>query len=186
MNENIELIRSGRKSISVEISRDCEIIVRAPYAMTMSEINRFLASRESWIKTHYAKMYESLKQRDIPEPFTDGELKSMKESLSRKLSLRVNYYSHIMNAEYRKINIRPMKSRWGSCSSERNLCFNSLLDFVPDSVLDYVIVHELCHITEMNHSRAFWTLVKKYMPDYIENRNWLKANGSKLISRLDK
>ncbi len=183
MNE-VKIIRSDRKSISVEITRDCEIIVRAPYTMTTAEINGFLVKREEWIKKHYALMLESLKQNEDLQPFTDDELEAMKLSLKPKLLEKIEYYSKLMNVEYNKINIRPMKSRWGSCSSEKNLCFNSLLALVPDCLIDYVIVHELCHITEMNHSPSFWSLVNKYIPDYADRRNQLKAEGRILIRRL--
>lgn len=81
---------------------------------------------------------------------------------------------------YRNITIREQKTRWGSCSSEKNLNFNWKLILAPPEVLDYVVVHELCHLKEMNHSKAFWDEVGKVMPEYETYKLWLKENGWKL------
>ena len=93
---------------------------------------------------------------------------------------RVKYYAYIIGVTYGKITIRNQKTRWGSCSSNGNLNFNNRLLFVPKELVDYVVVHELAHRKEMNHSNAFWNVVEKYMPDYKERRQWLKEHGQEL------
>ncbi len=100
------------------------------------------------------------------------------------LENRVRYFAAQMGVAYKRISIKCQKSRWGSCSSNRNLNFNALLLFVPKEVLDYVVVHELCHLLEMNHSDNFWTHVKEVLPDFAKRRAWLKKNGSEIIRRL--
>ena len=80
--------------------------------------------------------------------------------------------------------MRAQRTRWGSCSSSGNLNFNCLLALVPPAVLDYVVVHELCHRLEMNHSPRFWQEVGRVMPDYEEHKKWLRENGAELIERL--
>ena len=90
---------------------------------------------------------------------------------------RVARYAKLMDVEYGKIVIRNQKTRWGSRSSSGTLSFNWRLMLAPKEVLDYVVVHELCHIKQMNHSQAFWDEVKKVMPDYQMYRKWLKDNG---------
>lgn len=93
---------------------------------------------------------------------------------------RVSYFARLMGVSYRNITIREQKTRWGSCSSEKNLNFNWKLILAPPEVLDYVVVHELCHLKEMNHSKAFWDEVGKVMPEYETYKLWLKENGWKL------
>ena len=93
---------------------------------------------------------------------------------------RVNYYLQYTGGTYTKITIRDQKTRWGSRSSSGTLSFNYRLMYAPLKVLDYVVVHELCHITHMNHSKDFWNMVASILPDYKESRNWLKEHGKEL------
>lgn len=97
------------------------------------------------------------------------------------ISLRARKYAQEMGQTFGEIHIRDQKSRWGSCSSARNLNFNWRLVMAPEWVMDYVIIHELCHLTHMNHSAQFWELVAHYMPDYQAAKQWLKAHGQELV-----
>ena len=90
------------------------------------------------------------------------------------------YYAQLLGVTYATISIRDQKTRWGSCSSKGNLSFSWRLILAPPKVLDYVVVHELCHRKEMNHSPRFWVLVESMIPDYKTHRKWLKENGEKL------
>ena len=93
---------------------------------------------------------------------------------------RVAYYHTITGGNYTSITVRDQKSRWGSCSSRGTLSFNYRLIFAPSGVLDYVVVHELCHLTHMNHSKDFWNMVASVMPDYKVYKNWLRDHGQEL------
>ena len=98
---------------------------------------------------------------------------------------RVAHYAAKLGVTYGRITIRNQKTRWGSCSSKGNLNFNCLLMLTPPEVIDYVIVHELCHRKEMNHSARFWTLVASILPDYTEQKRWLREHGGVIIGRLE-
>ena len=98
--------------------------------------------------------------------------------------MKVKHYAGLMNVQYGRITIRNQKTRWGSCSSKGNLNFNCLLMLAPDEVVDYVVIHELCHLIEMNHSKAFWKQVEQMMPDYKKHRKWLKDHGNEIMERM--
>ncbi len=97
--------------------------------------------------------------------------------------IRVMHYQRLTGGVVRKIRIKDQKTRWGSCSSLNNLNFSWRLIMAPPEVLDYVVVHELCHLTHMNHSKDFWGMVARIMPGYQESKRWLKENGMLLQNR---
>jgi len=97
-----------------------------------------------------------------------------KEEASKLISERIDYYNNIYQFDFNRISIRNQRTRWGSCSSKKNLNFNYRLLFLPKRISDYIIVHELCHLKELNHSRKFWNLVAEVMPDYLEIRRDLR------------
>ena len=92
-------------------------------------------------------------------------------------------YAGIMQVTFGTITVRDQKTRWGSCSAKGNLNFNWRLILAPEPVLDYVVIHELAHRKEMNHSERFWNLVETVMPDYRNQRRWLKDHGDRLMAR---
>ena len=97
---------------------------------------------------------------------------------------RTAYYAPLVKVSYGRITIRNQKSRWGSCSSKGNLNFNCLLMLMPPEVIDYVVVHELCHRLEMNHSERFWKEVERVLPDYKLRKKWLRENGDRIMRRM--
>lgn len=116
---------------------------------------------------------------------TQQELDALKREAKLLIPERVRYYAAKLGITYGRVAIRAQRSRWGSCSSKGNLNFNCLLMLCPSEVLDYVVIHELCHRKEMNHSPRFWAEVERLDPDYQAHRNWLKTEGAKLISRME-
>ena len=112
------------------------------------------------------------------------QVKELADQAVEYIPKRVKYYAEKENFVYNKITIKNLVSRWGSCSTKGNLNFNCLLMLTPDYVIDYIVVHELCHLREMNHSEKFWAEVEKIMPDYQRAELWLKQNGGNLISRI--
>jgi predicted metal-dependent hydrolase len=104
----------------------------------------------------------------------------LRENSSEIIEERVMEYSRIIGVSYNNIRIKDTKSRWGSCSSKGNLNFSWRIIMAPPETMDYVIIHELCHLIHMNHSKEFWTAVEKHMPDYSKQKEWLRKNGMKL------
>lgn len=172
------LIHSSRKTLAIQISPEGEIIARAPMRMSVAEIERFLESKRSWIEKHLSK-------RPAPLPkFTDAEIQELARQALEIIPERVKHFAPLVGVTYGNITIRNQHTRWGSCSAKGNLNFNCLLMLTPDAVIDYVVVHELCHRKEMNHSPKFWAEVERILPDYKERRLWLKEDGNTLIGRL--
>lgn len=106
--------------------------------------------------------------------------KRYRSAARTKFEQRCAYYRALTGGRYTSITIRDQKTRWGSCSSRGTLSFNYRLIFAPSAVLDYVVVHELCHLTHMNHSKEFWNMVGSVMPDYKVYRRWLRDHGQEL------
>ncbi len=179
--KNIEIIRSNRKTLAVEIKTDMHVIVRAPMRMSDSNIEKFIKDKTPWIEKHLERMCAGY---DHAEPFTNDEIKELAERALVAIPQKAEKLAREMGVSYGRITIRNQVSRWGSCSSKKNLNFNCLLMLCPEDVLDYVIVHELCHLRHMNHSKEFWADVERYCPDWKAHREWLKVNGNEYIRRL--
>lgn len=184
---HIEVIRSKRKTLAIEIRPDMRVVVRAPEKIPQNEIMKFVEEKQNWIKKHLVQMYfkaeENKKQKKEPA-LTNADIEKLCQKALSVIPDKVKYYAEIMGVIYGRITIRNQKTRWGSCSSKGNLNFNCLLMLMPDKVLDYVVVHELCHLRQMNHSKKFWKEVERYMPDYPNYKKWLNENGGALIERM--
>ena len=172
--------RSKRHSLAVQITADGEVLVRAPYLTPDRVIRQFVESKTSWIEKHLAQTREAAEVM----PFTDRELARLKRTAKADLIPRVRNYAAIMGLRYGQVSIRAQKTRWGSCSAKGNLNFNCLLELLPEEVRDYVVVHELAHLREMNHSPRFWAEVEKVLPDYKARRTAMRKLGRPLISRI--
>ena len=178
------VVRSRRKSICIEIDRDLNIKVRAPLRMTDSQIQSFVDSRQNWIRSHLEIMQKRISnmsdEKNPSTALTDADIKALSEQARIYMPSRVEHFAQIIDVTYGRITIRHQKTRWGSCSSKGNLNFNWRLIFAPEEVVDYIVVHELAHRKEMNHSRAFYDVVASVLPDYKVQEKWLKENGEKL------
>lgn len=180
MNIPYEIIRSQRKTISLQITPAGKIVVRCPRRCSVREIQKFVESKRSWLEKHL----ERLAAAPQLQPFTEEELKALAKQAAQIIPERVAYFAPLVGVTYSRITIRSQHTRWGSCSAKGNLNFNCLLVLCPPEVLDYVVVHELCHRKELNHSAAFWSEVAKVCPDYLRQKAWLRENGGVLIGRL--
>lgn len=183
-----ELIRSRRKTLAIEIKSDGRVLVRAPMRCPKRDIERFLLEKSDWIADHRAKVLarRTMEESNPVSPLTDAQLRNLKKRASLVIPERVAHFAPLVGVDYGSITIRSQKTRWGSCSSKGNLNFNCLLLLAPPEVLDYVVVHELCHRKQMNHSPRFWAEVGRILPDYKVRVNWLKENGSRLMLLLRK
>lgn len=180
-----ELIRSKRKSLCIEIKPQGRIIVRAPSRMSLTEIGRFVEAKEKWILSHQKKMIEkeNTSNPDLPDSISQEMLKELAEKAKDIIPSRVDFYAAKIGVTYGRITIRKQRTRWGSCSAKGNLNFNCLLMLAPPEVLDSVVVHELCHRKEMNHSKRFYDEVLRVFPEYRKCERWLKENGPVLLNR---
>jgi len=171
------VIRSRRRTISIQLTPQGEILVRCPARMSIDDIDRFVQSKTDWIKTHLPK------PSGLPV-LSNEELRQLAAKAKAVLPQRAAYFARLVGVSYGHITIRAQHTRWGSCSSKGNLNFNCLLMLVPPEVADYVVVHELCHRKELNHSARFWAEVERVLPDYKVHRKWLKDHSTSLIARL--
>lgn len=190
------LIRSKRKSITIEVDMKGEILVRAPKWTPKYEIDAFLFSKEDWINKSKRKMQAKresmLAQGHSVETLTEEELKALTKSARKEFKALVQKWEPIVllwrpdlkKPEGRRVAIRHQSTMWGSCSGKGNLNFNCLLMLAPPEVREYVVVHELCHLIHMDHSKDFWWEVEKSLPNYKKPRKWLKDNGGVLLNRL--
>ena len=184
MKYNIELIKSNRKSIGIEIKPDGRVIARAPYLMKQSEIDRFIGEKSAWIERHLQKLQEAQSRQGAVEKLTSEEIQALAEKALEYIPQRVEYYASLIGVDYGRITIRNQKTKWGSCSSKGNLNFNCLLMLTPPEVIDSVVVHELCHRKEMNHSKEFYSEVLRVYPEYKRWNKWLKDNGNAIMARM--
>jgi predicted metal-dependent hydrolase len=175
-----ELIRSARKTLALQLKPDGTVLVRAPLRTSKRQIEAFLREHWDWI----CRQQEKLAARPPVEKLRPEELAELKKRAWRVFLARASYYAPVVGVRFQRLAVRSQKTKWGSCSSKGGLNFNCLLLLAPPEVLDYVVVHELCHLLEMNHSQRFWAEVGRAYPHYAAARKWLKQNGSALMARL--
>ena len=182
-NAEVSVIRSGRKTVSIQVKPN-EVIIRAPMRMKEKEIEKFVESKRNWIEKHLKTLSEKQKALENIEPYSDEEIRSFIKKAKEIIPKKVEFYAEKIGVTYNRITIRCQRTRWGSCSSKGNLNFNCLLVLLPDEIIDSVIVHELCHRKHMNHSAKFYEEVEKVFPEYRKCHEWLNRNGSKYMSRI--
>ena len=178
------LVRSSRKSYAISISPEGQITVRVPLHTTGRELERILVEKQHWIITKYLEALK--KQADRP---VSGLTDAQRSALTRRyidaakeyFPERAAYFRQFTGGTYNRITIRDQKTRWGSCSARGTLSFNWRLMLAPPAILDFVVVVELCHLTHMDHSAAFWQAVEAVYPDYRSARKWLKEHGQELV-----
>lgn len=172
--ETFVLIRSRRKTVSIEINRNAEVIVRADPRVQIDQIEKFLLEKQRWIRK---KKEYVLDRKDKIIRVNPHLVDQYKIQAYEKIGQRLNWYSTVTGLKYRSFKISGAKSRFGSCTSKGVLSFSWRLIFFPQEIMDYVVVHELTHLKEFNHSKGFWERVGLVLPDYKRHRKWLKENG---------
>ncbi|MBI2990379.1 MAG: M48 family metallopeptidase [Candidatus Magasanikbacteria bacterium] len=171
------LRRSRRaKRISIVLCRDAVLVV-APMKVGRDVINSFVESHSEWIRSRT----EEIKRRRAdwlrPEDMKQEHFLAARGRAKKFVMERLKIYAPLYAVFYRRVSIKNMKTRWGSCSGEKNLNFHYRLVFLPLELADYVVVHELCHLEHLNHSQQFWNLVAETIPDYRPRRAELKRYG---------
>ena len=180
----IELIRSRRKTISIQVVSPEHVVVRAPKRAAKRDIEEVLEKNRGWIDKQIEKAIAEEKQKENIRTLSELELRELADRAADVFKRKVEYYAPIVGVTYGRVTIRNQKTRWGSCSSKGNLNFNVALMRAPIEVLDYVVVHELCHRIHLNHSREFWKEVERVLPDYKKQEKWLKDNGKRLMAEV--
>ena len=175
------IIRSDRKTVALQVKAG-EVIVRAPRSMTREEISAFVEKHREWINKKLATFGKTPSGPAI----TEEGIALLTERARAIIPPRAAHYAALIGVDYNRVTIRHQKTKWGSCSGKKNLNFNCLLLLTPTEVMDSVIVHELCHLKHMNHSKAFYSEVLRVCPDYKKHDRWLKQNGAGIIRRMYK
>lgn len=177
---------TDRKSIGIHIKKDASIHVRAPFYAGSCEVEAFIEEKRDWILRNYLKV-KTFSETSIEAtltPIQEQQLAALEKRFLNAAKVhfpkRCAELQKLTGGHYEKITIRNQKTRWGSCSQTGTLSFNYRLMMAPPAVIDYVIVHELCHLTHMNHSHDFWNMVGHIMPDYRIHKQWLKEHGHEL------
>ena len=181
---DFDLVRSSRKTLAAEI-KNGRLVIRAPRGASREEITRFIMNNRKWIESHLAKAAAQEKEKESVRKLTGQEIRELADRALETIPQRAAWYAEKIGVQYGRITIRLQKTRWGSCSAKGNLNFNCLLMLAPPEVLDSVVVHELCHLKEMNHSRRFYAEIDKVMPDYKARHRWLKENGARILAMVD-
>jgi len=215
-----DVIRSRRKTIAVEITREGGILVRAPLKLARREVLAFVHKNRAWIDRKLVQARVRQEER-TPRRFLEGEnfpflgeqhrlryvaggeylrqqngefllgadlspragdlFRTWYRARAREiLEDRVEHFALRMGLTCRSVRITDAKERWGSCNAAGSLNFAWRLVMAPPPVIDYVIVHELAHLVEMNHSRRFWERLGRVLPDYAKRRKWLRENEQRL------
>ena len=171
------IIQYGEKEITYKIQKkkiknlyiqiqNGEVIVKVPHKMKENAIQEFVQKKAKWIAENLKKE----KQKPQEEEITPQKI----ENLKNTIQMAIQKYTNQLKVYPNKIRIKNIKYAWGSCSSNRNITINAKLANKSKEAIEYVVLHELCHLKEMNHSKKFWEMVEKYMPDYKEAENELK------------
>jgi len=165
------------KHLRITVKSSQEVVITIPKRMSMLRVELFVHQKQHWIKEQLEKLHTKRSTKKLGN-LTNNDYKKHKETARKVITERVEYFARILEYSYGKIAIRNQSTRWGSCSSKGNLNFNYKLVLLPETLRDYVVVHELCHLKEMNHSKDFWKLVENVLPNYRTLRKELQEGYS--------
>lgn len=175
--------RSSRKTLALEV-KPAGVLVRAPYRASRAEIDRFVRANRDWIRAHMQRLADEMAAARRQGLLTEEDLRDLAAQAKDYIPGRVDHYASLIGVVPGRITIRNQKTRWGSCRRKGNLNFNCLLMLTPPEVIDSVVVHELCHMKEMNHSRRFYDEVLRVYPEYKKWHGWLKEHGHAILNRM--
>ena len=165
------LIRSQRRTLAVEITRDGRVVVRAPKRLPQQTIDAFVASRTAWIEAHLKRRQQKI---DAHPPLTQQQIDALRQRAKAVLPQKVAYWAQKMGVAPTGVKITSARTRFGSCSGKNSLCFSLYLMEYPEAAIDAVVVHELAHIRHKDHSPAFYAEVERWMSDYRQRAKLLK------------
>lgn len=170
-------VHKKAKSLKLTVYPDLRVVItvpsRVPVRMRERLVREFVLEREAWIQSALSHF----KSTDRPAPHSAEEIARYKREALALVTKRLHYFNTLYGFAYTKVSIKSQKTRWGSCSSKGALSFNYKMALLSPELADYLAVHELCHLSEMNHSPRFWKLVGKAVPEYARLRKDLKKIG---------
>jgi predicted metal-dependent hydrolase len=178
-----QIIYSKRRTLALEITPEARLIVRSPKKADMSFIYTFIEAKKPWILKKKYMMARRMEEDPAIELVARPEID--KEKAAAVIKERLDHYSSQMGLSYDSFRLSGAKKRWGVCSRRANIRINWRLAYAQETILDYVVVHELSHIKEKNHSKRFWALVAQTLPDHKARRRWLKDHGHRLHACSD-
>ncbi len=161
------------KRMTLTVKQGGEVVVTIPWFFPEYSAQLFVQKKADWIIATQAKLEKKFKNK-IPLRQTKTEFKQKKDQALNFVTARLEHFNTFYKFSYKDVRIKNHSSRWGSCSSKANLNFNYKIVDLPQELADYIVVHELCHLKEMNHAKKFWDLVGQALPDYKERRALLK------------
>ena len=176
---DFEVIKSDRRTLAVEITRDGRILVRAPEKLSERSVLFFLKKNEDLI----LKKQEEMLRRPKPRTISKQEAERYRKELKKTIYDRVAYWSDLTGLSCTGVRVTSARTRFGSCSGKNSLSFSLFLSLAREEEVDYVILHELCHTKEHNHSRRFYRLVERFMPDWRAREKKLKQIEIPYVSR---
>ena len=165
---------SRSKHIRITVNAEAKVIVTAPRHVSEKRVHEFFASQISWVE-EVLRTVEKKRPLIIPPDMTQDSLAACRSRALKFVLGRLRFYNEHYQFSYNRVSIKKMSSRWGSCSSEGNMSFHYRLLFLPIELADYVIVHELCHLKELNHSHRFWQLVRETISDCKQRKRVLDS-----------
>ena len=165
------IVRSRRRTVALEVTREGRVLVRAPLRMPQGEIERFVASHAAWLEKAQAKV--AARQAAHP-PLSEQKTAALRQLAKEVLPDKVAHYAAIMGVTPASVKITSARTRFGSCSAKCRLCFSLYLMAYPDAAIEYVVVHELAHLRHHDQSPAFYAEVEKYLPDWRQRRELLR------------
>ena len=165
-----KVIYSNRKTVGLSIV-DAHLVVRAPIGTPKRKIARIVKEHQKWIDSHIQKQ---VKKQSMLDALSDEDIKRLKKEAKVYFKEKIDYYSKIMGLKYSRVTVTSAMKRFGSCNSNGNICFSYRLMLYPEPAREYVVVHELAHLVEMNHSSKFYKIVESILPDYKKRKRLLK------------
>ena len=178
---NYSVIRSSRKTLGIQVTEN-GIVVRAPYFATNGQIERFVQDHYAWIQSQLKKQEAKRTAIAGAKVMTQEQFTRLKKLAKQYIPQRIAYYAPLVGVAHKvkQVYIRCQKTKWGSCTSQGRISINCLLMLAPKEVIDAVVVHELCHLKRMDHSKFFYAEVLRVYPQYRKWNKWLKDNGAML------
>ncbi len=174
-----KIVRSKRRSLSLEIREDASLLIRAPNFLSEEKILKLAEKKKDWIECQQKKALEKQQKLNYLRTlgFSSHSTKNYKQQALRHIWERAGYFSDLLGSSFKKIKITNARKRWGSCGSNGTLSFSWRLILAPPQVIDYIVAHEVAHLRVGNHSRKFWNTVASLYPEYKTHQKWIKENS---------